>query len=218
MLQVIETQYDYVWILDDDTIPTENALEEFYNFIGDEREFGFLSSYVKWSDGSLCTMNVQRKSLLKKLTSFDQKVIPIQYATFVSFFVSMKVVKEVGAPIGDFFIWGDDWEYSRRISKKYNSYLLMNSVAVHKTLHNQGCDISNDVEERIPRYRLYYRNNFYVAKQEGILGAFYYMLKILKDFIRIIFKSKTLKKQRMDAMKDGILDGIKFCPQIKMHQ
>lgn len=214
VLQAIMEDYDYVWILDDDTIPTKTALEKFYDF-ADGRQFGFLSSYVKWTDGSTCTMNVQRKNIFNKLSSFKKEVIPIQYATFVSMFVSMDIIREVGAPIGEFFIWGDDWEYTRRLSKRYKSYLIRNSVVIHKTLHNQGCNISNDVEERIPRYKLYYRNNYYIAKKDGISGYIYYGLKILKDLVLVLVKSKSFKAERMEAILTGIKDGIKFNPKVK---
>ena len=215
VLSIINEKYDYVWIMDDDTIPSNNALEEFYHFAEKHPDFGFLSSFVKWTDGSICTMNVQRKNIFKKLTSFDKKVIPIQYATFVSILIPMSVVQELGAPIGEFFIWGDDWEFTRRISKKYKSYLVMDSIAIHKTLHNQGCNIANDVEDRIPRYKLNYRNKFFIAKKEGIKGLIYYFLTILKDIIQIIIKSKNNRLGRIEIIFRGFLEGMKFQPTIK---
>lgn len=215
ILNVIEEDYDYIWIMDDDTIPTPTALEEFYNFTYKNPQFGFLSSYVKWIDGTTCLMNVQRKNIFKKLSEFKEDVIPVQYATFVSMFVSSKVVREVGAPIGEFFIWGDDWEYTRRISKKYQSYLLMKSVVIHKMLHNQGCNVVNDVKERIPRYSLYYRNNYYIAKKDGIKGDIYYLLKVIKDLMLVVVKSKDYKKERMCTIIKGIYDGKRFNPKIK---
>lgn len=215
LLEVINDDYDYVWIMDDDTIPTATALEEFYAFADENPQFGFLSSYVKWTDGNTCTMNIPRKNIFKKLDSFDSEIIPIQYATFVSLFISMKRVRELGVPIGEFFIWGDDWEYTRRISQKYKSYLIMKSVVVHKTIHNQGCNIVNDVKERIPRYVLYYRNNFYIARKDGLNGYLYYFLKVIKDLILVAIKSENNKRQRIHTIIKGFNDGIKFHPQIK---
>lgn len=217
VLSVMNEDYDYVWIMDDDTIPTENALEEFYNFVKKQPEFGFLSSTVKWTDGSICTMNVQRKNIFSKLKSFDADIIPVQYATFVSLFVSAKTIREVGAPIGEFFIWGDDWEFTRRISKRYKSYLVKNSVVIHKTLHNQGCNISNDVEERIPRYKLNYRNKMFIAKQEKVKGYIYYGLTVIKDVLLVLIKSKDNKKLRIKTIFEGISEGKKFEPKVKKY-
>ena len=130
-------KYDYVWIMDDDTIPTCTALKEFLNVTEKLEPFGFLSSHALWTDGSVCTMNVQRKDIFRKLDlkEFEQKIIPIEYATFVSLFIPMRVVRDVGAPIGEFFIWGDDWEYTRRISKKYKSYIVTDSKVIHKIIN-----------------------------------------------------------------------------------
>ena len=217
VLAVMNAKYDYVWIMDDDTIPTKNALEEFYSFAKEKPDFGFLSSLVKWTDGSICTMNVQRKNIFKKLSSFNAEVIPIQYATFVSLFISSETIREVGAPIGDFFIWGDDWEFTRRISQKYNSYLIKNSIVIHKTIHNQGCNISNDIVERIPRYKLNYRNKLFIAKQEKMKGYIYYILTILKDILMVIFKNVDNKQLRIETILAGVLDGIKFEPEIKKY-
>lgn len=215
VLSVINEKYDYVWIMDDDTIPSNNALEEFYHFAEKHPDFGFLSSFVKWTDGSICTMNVQRKNIFKKLTSFDKKVIPIQYATFVSILIPMSVIQELGAPIGEFFIWGDDWEFTRRISKEYKSYLVMDSVVIHKTLHNHGCNIANDVEDRISRYKLNYRNKLFIAKQDGIKGYIYYFLTVLKDVLMVLLKSTNNKWVRLKIILAGLSEGITFNPEIR---
>ena len=48
-----ERGYDYMWIMDDDTIPYPDALEQL--FVADKRlkgRYGFLSSGVLWADGS----------------------------------------------------------------------------------------------------------------------------------------------------------------------
>lgn len=215
--QAAKHNYDYVWIMDDDTIPTCTALKELLDAAGHMGSFGFLSSHALWSDGSVCTMNVQRKDIFRKLklNAFEQKVIPVQYATFVSLFVSMPVVREVGAPIGEFFIWGDDWEYTRRISKKYRSYVVTDSKVVHKTSTNIGCDISNDIPERIQRYKYSFRNGAYLGRQEGIKGRIYRCLSLSKCIAKVILKSKTEKKERLGVIFSGIKEGRSFDPQIK---
>ena len=78
-----------------------------------EGKYGFLSSKVLWKDLSICNMNIQRETLTRKVKDFDHKLIPAVMASFVSLFLKAAVVKEVGLPIKDFFIWTDDWEYTR---------------------------------------------------------------------------------------------------------
>ena len=68
MKRAVEEGCDYVWIMDDDTIPKPQALEkllEVVNILEESREenrkagFGFLSSEVLWTDGTPCRMNRQ---------------------------------------------------------------------------------------------------------------------------------------------------------------
>lgn len=116
--EAVSSGYEYIWLMDDDCMPQQDALKEF--MIADSKisEYGFLSSKVLWKDGSVCTMNVQRRTLTKPVKSFDKDHIPVVMASFVSLFLKTSVVKEVGLPIKEFFIWTDDWEYTRRISRK----------------------------------------------------------------------------------------------------
>ncbi len=212
--KAMEIGCDYVWIMDDDCIPEENALENFLRFSLQNNDFGFLSSYVQWIDGQTCTMNVQRTSISQKLKSFQKDIIPIQYATFVSIFIPKKVIEHVGLPIGDFFIWFDDWEYTRRISKKYRCYFLKSSKVIHKTKHNSGYDLSNDSLDRIERYKIAFRNENYVIRQEGFRGYVYWFLKTIKNFIKVVFFSPNKRIKRLKVMFSGIKDGFKFSPEI----
>mgnify|MGYP003313528417 CR=1 FL=1 len=105
MRKAVESGYEYVWVMDDDCMPTSTALENF--LITDEKlngNYGFLSSKVLWKDESICTMNVQRETMFKNVKDFQSKVVDVCMASFVSLFVPVKIVKEVGLPIKEFFI------------------------------------------------------------------------------------------------------------------
>ena len=214
--EAVKGDYDYLWIMDDDTIPTETALQELIEASGRLQGHGFLSSLALWIDGSICTMNVQRKDIMRKLdvSEFEKEIIPVEYATFVSLFVPMSVVREVGAPIGEFFIWGDDWEYTRRISKKHPSYVVTASKVVHKTRTNIGCDISDDVPERIQRYKYGFRNDSYLGRQDGIKGRAYRWLKVGKNIVKVLLKSKTAKRERLKVIFEGIKEGRNYNPAL----
>ena len=215
--EVAKGGYDYIWIMDDDTIPTESALQELLNASCEIKEHGFLSSLAVWIDGSICTMNVQRKDIMRKLNLSELKceIVPVQYATFVSLFIPISVVREIGAPIGEFFIWGDDWEYTRRISKKYPSFVVTSSKVIHKTGTNIGCDISDDVPERIQRYKYGFRNEAYIGRQDGLKGRAYRWMKVGKNIFKVLVKSKTAKKERLNVIIDGIKEGRRFYPVSK---
>ena len=90
--KAVELGYEYLWILDDDTMPTTTAL---HNFFKKDRElsgeYGFLSSKVLWKDESICNMNIQKITKWKQLKEYD-KECSIQYASFVSLFLRAETV------------------------------------------------------------------------------------------------------------------------------
>ena len=97
----------------------EDTLEEFMK--ADEKlngQYGFLSSKVLWKNKKICKMNIQRRTLLKNVRDFEKNIQPIAMASFVSLLIKTSIIEELGLPIKEFFIWTDDWEYTRRISKK----------------------------------------------------------------------------------------------------
>src|SRR4029077_7700638 len=51
--------------------------------------------------------------------------------TFVSFLVSVDLVRKVGLPLKEIFIWGDDAEYSFRLARFTRIYQVGKSKAKH---------------------------------------------------------------------------------------
>lgn len=208
--------YDNVWIMDDDCIPRSEALLELMK--ADKKlngNYGFLSSKVLWKDGNICTMNVQRRTLTKKVKKYTDPLIRVSLASFVSLLIPMKVVQEVGLPIKEFFIWTDDWEYTRRISKKYPSYVVSNSIVVHKSAGNIGANIAVDEPNRISRYKYIYRNDVYFYRREGLSGLVYEILRLSDHTLRVIFKAKNNRLKRLKMIYKGTVSGLRFNPKVE---
>lgn len=213
---VAKLNYYAVWIMDDDCIPTSEALKELMD--ADKKlngNFGFLSSRALWKDNSICTMNVQRKSLTKNIADFSKPLIPAVLASFVSLLIPVKIIKKVGLPIKEFFIWTDDWEYTRRISIKYPSYVVSDSIVIHKSANNVGANIATDSFDRIDRYRYLYRNDVYLYRREKIKGWCYDTIRILDHTVRVLTKAKDHKLKRISMIYKGTYEGLKFKPQIE---
>lgn len=207
---------DYVWIMDDDCMVHEDTLEEFMK--ADEKlngQYGFLSSKVLWKNKKICKMNIQRRTLLKNVRDFEKSIQPIAMASFVSLLIKAPIIKELGLPIKEFFIWTDDWEYTRRISKKYKCYLVNDSVVTHKSKNNMGADIVNDSKDRLNRYKYIYRNDVYLYRREGIKGWCYIFARNLYHIIRIIFSKAENKKERIKVILNATKEGKKFNPPIE---
>ena len=211
-----EKGYDYVWVMDDDCMPNPDALEKF--FVADEQlkgEYGFLSSKVLWKDGNICTMNLQRETVTKNLENFDRNLQSVAMASFVSLFLPTRIIREMGLPIKEFFIWTDDWEYTRRISRKYKSYAVADSVVVHKSKNNIGANIATESADRLDRFDYLYRNDVYLYRREGIKGFCYEAVRLASHCARVLLKSKDHKGKRLKKIFSGTIKGFSFHPSIE---
>ena len=217
--QAVQQKYEYLWIMDDDTIPEVTALEEFLK--ADQLlhgNYGFLSSYAKWIDGSPCEMNVPCVSVKWRENiagQFENSMIRLESASFVSLFMKAEVVRKVGLPIKEFFIWGDDVEYTKRISKLYPCYFVYKSQVVHEMGSNKATTIMDTEEERLGRYEVLYRNRYYIAKHGAKRDMVLYWLDI-KNTIKDIKNSNcSNKKKRIDIVLKSVRKGFDFNPKIE---
>ena len=214
--KAIEFGYDYLWIMDDDCIPSSTALIALINAAKDKKKYGFLSSKVLWKDGSICEMNVQRETLTRDVKDFNPgQIKPIVMASFVSLFVPASIVRELGLPIKEFFLWTDDWEWTRRISRKYPCYLVTDSVVTHKSKVNIGADISSETAGRLDRFNYLYRNDVVLYRREGLRGFCYECVRLTGHIVRVLLKAKDHKWLRIKKIIGGTVAGLKFHPAVE---
>lgn len=215
MRLAVKLGYAYAWVMDDDSMPEPTALEVLLDAARSLGEFGYLSGKTLWTDGTLCRMNVQRDLKLGNIEDFSRPIIPSGAATFVSLLVPAAVIRRVGLPIGAFFIWADDLEYTRRISRQYPCYVVTGSVTVHKCATNNGGNIATDSPDRIERYRYAYRNEVYLYRREGARGWLHLLLRTPLHILRVLAKSKGQKGRRIGVILGGTLRGLDFKPPIE---
>ena len=212
--KAVELGYKYLWILDDDTLPTPTALEQLLK--KDEElngEYGFLSSKVLWKDESICTMNIQKVTKWKQLKKFNDESA-IQYASFVSLFMKTTTVRKVGLPYKEFFIWADDWEYTRRISKTEKCYFVPESIVHHWCNSNVGANIITAEADRMDRFRYMYRIDVVMYRQDGLEGRLYLSIRNIVHRIRILFKSKG-RYSKLVLIREATKEGKTFFPTIE---
>ena len=213
--EALRRGYSHIWLMDDDTVPDSHAAERLLSADRLLGKYGFLVSLPIWKDGSLCKMNLPLPGQFRREKGriLQEGLLPVRKATFVSMLLKADIVREVGLPIREFFIWGDDQEYTERISKKYKCYLVLSSVVQHKTKNNLGSDISTDSPERIERYYYAYRNELYIAKRNGILSLGFYFVRAFYSLIKILLFSKEKKWTRVLWLFRGMIAGFFFVPQ-----
>ncbi len=208
--------YGYFWIMDDDCIPEPEALEAF--FAADAAlagEYGFLSGVAYFTDGTLCNMNIQKTGLKEKVTDYTSSAVPVIMATFVSLFFRREIVAEFGLPIKEFFIWSDDLEYTRRISRKRPCYMVPASRAVHEMASNAKVNIATDSPDRLSRYACLYRNEVYVYRREGFRGWIYLVSRVFLHSARIVFQGKEARGAKLKTVWKSFLKGFSFRPEIE---
>lgn len=216
MKEALKRGYKYLWLMDDDVYPEPESLEA---LLSADRElngkYGFLSGIARWTDGTPCKMNIQKTGLKKTIEDYSSPTVRVIMATFVSFFVKAETVMEVGLPIKEFFIWADDFEYSRRISLKYPCYAVNGSIVVHNMKSNNKVGIESEHPDRLWRYKYLYRNEVYIYRREGLKARLYLFFRVCLHIARVLFKSKESKKEKISVILSSYHDGRSFKPEIE---
>lgn len=209
------TDDDYVWLMDDDTMAHPDTLARFMDFANEKPDFSFLASKVLWKDGSLAKMNVMHYMNNKLIPATETKPVQTRNATFVSLLVSRAAVEEIGLPITDFFIWGDDIEYTERASRFMPGYFVPAAQVTHATKGNVGSSLLNDSADRTPRYYYHYRNKIYYARQRDWYRKLRAEVRPWLDYVQISFSKTDNKKEKLAIIRKGVKAGFKFNPVVE---
>ena len=206
---------DALRLMDDDTIPEPEALQ---NLLECDRKlegkYGWLSSRALAPDGTDQPMNRQRKTPYTDVEGYTENQVPAVMASFVSLFLRTDIVKKFGIPIADFFIWSDDWEYTRRISKELPCYVASESRVVHAMKNPGTVNIATDVPARWERYRYFYRNDVVLYRREGIRGWLWLLAKDLWHTVQVVLDSRGSRCARISIIWKGFAEGVRYRPRI----
>lgn len=207
-----EDGHDWLWVMDDDAEPTEHALQALMKH-GDKDRLGFLCSCVRASDGKTC-MNTP---LVKKPTLEDQNADWDQYldqglvrasaATFVSVLLARAAVATVGLPLRRFFIWGDDLEYTARITQRgFDAFVVGASITLHHRSLAKPLSLAEEPEpRRIQFFRYMYRNMTWTAIHRGGLRDQAFMLiSVLTMARQILSRARDRRFTRLLALLGGV--------------
>lgn len=189
-----ERGYDWLWILDDDCIVQKDSLFQMIeakNFlINHGEDVGFIASNVFWTDGNLCKMNIGSiKNSGDEFKYLDHGIIELDHASFVSILISRESVSRFGLPIKEFFIWLDDYEYTKRITKEKKGYITGYSKVIHKTKKNICVDYSKLSSNELWKYKIEIRNYIFLLKIGAIRKQG--ICKLLKNYRKILFSQNA---------------------------
>jgi len=220
-----EKGYDWIWVMDDDVIPSCSALQVLLDALNRlSGKVGLLCSHVTWTDGTPHIMNVpQISSLIRNSEGYtfpfnehiEKGLIRISACSFVSVLVSRYAIEAVGLPIKEMFVYGDDLEFTQRVCLKFQGYYVFDSKVLHKTKYNRGVDLATAEPERLYYYYFLLRNSIYLARRCGLIFLIKYCLL---DWPKELKKALKRRQKRMMAMIicfKALIMGLLFHPKIR---
>ncbi|WP_024541591.1 glycosyltransferase [Bifidobacterium choerinum] len=158
---------EYLWLMDDDTVPTPNALAALLDASDLCIETNgcmptVLGSKAVWVDGREHRMNRPRPraALAKGARRMRGGAFQVRSLSFVSCLINVGAVRGLHRlPISAFFLWNDDFEYTSALLRNGVGYYVPTSEVVHKTKKfgssdaDPGARFYNEVRNKIWMFR-----------------------------------------------------------------
>ncbi|KGO32410.1 glycosyltransferase family 2 protein [Oenococcus alcoholitolerans] len=216
-----QTDDDFVWLMDDDSMVTDNALDRLLEVWKIDPAAGLAASHDIWKDGTWANMNMAAPLFNDKIKVYygAQPYVRIKHSTFVSTIISRVAVLKVGLPQKEYFIWGDDIEYTQRVTHFFPGFFVRDSIVVHASAKNPlPGDISGEkVKARLPRYRNEFRNRLCTSRRRHSLPKY---IKTLGhnafDFTKVLFGLHVKYRfTKLGIIIQGTWNGFFFNPPIE---
>ena len=190
-----ERGYSWIWLMDDDGFPKEDALEK---LLEDDNEELLLRNCAVINKDDKKSF-VWKTKKYKSIDDVKEKVIHNIAHLFNGTMLHRKIIERVGFPNARLFLWGDETEYFYRIVKK-NAIpfcTIVNSIHYHPAItvsYKQNWDYNS-------AWKMYYyiRNRFHVHRSK-----FYATLPlayIMYTGFLLVFAATTLAYQKTDKLK-----------------
>jgi len=224
-----ERGYDWIWLMDDDAEPKEDALEKLIKYINLPNAVGLACLKVNNNEDVLYHHRGYFyfedifKHIVKPIEDSDyenREFLEIDHASFVGILVNSNAIKKIGFPDKQFFIHFDDVEYSIRLRSIGKIYLIPDSIIVHK----ENLKSSNSIEKGFfgrKSHRIQYNKLwkiYYGTRNLIYLGRKYsknkpkFIVGLLRRYILsvgaiVLFDNHKLK--RIIFLTSAYLDGLR---------
>jgi GT2 family glycosyltransferase len=208
----------HMWLMDDDCEPDSEAVAELVvaaAIVGEDAVLG--GNVVDLNGESINVQSVSQRLGTNRVPQYPlhlaDGLLEMSALTFVSFLVSADLVRKVGLPLKEFFIWGDDTEYSRRLA----CFTRLYQVGKSKTKHLKSGDASQSIvkeqdRNKISQYHWFYRNRLFInLKYDGFLSSntFRFVFRSFRDAFLSIRGGK-LALVKCQTILYGLCSGIAF--------
>lgn len=217
---VADPSTDWVWVMDDDTVPTPTALAEalsahqrYIDARNGHDDLGVMGSRVIWTDGEDHPMNTPKAKIgasrAERLRAADARAMEIRSISFVSAFLRADVVRLSGLPLADYFLWNDDFEFSARLLKRSRGIYVPGSVVTHKTKIRGSSD-----QDPGERFFFEVRNKLWVFLHSKALKPWEkvaYFGASVRRWLRT-FAASSDRSVLVRCLLTGFRDGVRTTP------
>lgn len=206
--QAYKDGYTWIWCMDDDGYPKEDALEELLK--ADDGTMRLLNCAVLDKDDQ--SSFVWKTADYKKHSEVNEAIIEGVAHPFNGTLLHRNIIERVGLPQAKFFLWGDETEYFYRITKINN----IKPCTVTKSVHYHPATrftLKGDWDYA-SGWKMYYyvRNRFpvLVAKSNSkIIGVLSYVCFLVAFTGVILLFQKTNKLRKLGFMIVSFKDALK---------
>ena len=217
-----EKQYTWMWLMDDDGYPKEDALELLLQ--GENEPLCLRNCSVINKDDKKSF--VWKTSDYKTIEEVRGRIIRNVAHPFNGTLLHRNIVERVGLPKKHLFIWGDESEYFQRIVRKHKIpfYTKAHSIHYHPATaysYKKDWDLATN-------WKMYYyvRNRFFVLKSKFsksvALATILYLGFIVAFAGIIIFFQKTDKLKKLNfifwPMTDALTNNTHATPSFILNK
>jgi GT2 family glycosyltransferase len=203
-----EKGYDWLWLMDDDAEPFNNTLAGLLSNLSNNKIYA-ICPLIVGSDNKIQFYHHKKINFLnhqssvlktKSLSQIDKNLLIKEDANaFVGPLIYKQVIEKIGFPKKELFIWGDDTEYTLRISKNFDLYVFTGSLIMHKD-NNYAL---KDKLDKNQYWKVYFgiRNKIYISRKYiGYLSIFYIIIRTLLSCLKADI---MLCKFKIKGLRDG---------------
>ena len=206
-----EKGFDWLWLMDDDAEPGKETLKTLVKSakknkilaicpLIEHKQSGTLELYHHKKFDFLCRVIFLSSKELKK-----SKILKIEANAFVGPLISCCLIKDIGFPRKEYFIWSDDVEFTYKINKSRGLYLDTNAVIYHKDKKLAGENFWKTLYNL--RNGADFRIRFF--KVRGYLWVAYRFLRLIVAVARCRPNALLRARLQMLALIDGIRGNFK---------
>lgn len=221
----MERGSDWLWFLDDDTIPEPDALKElklaFTENFRRVEEVGFLRSFVVFPDDKPydlppVDMRRQRGKSAAWADRLQAGLVRIRWCQLNSILIPRSTILQVGSVMPIFYFAGEDTEFTLRVTDALPGYLVGRSRATHlKAVSGIFSSVTEPNPDLIGLGRYYYRNNVYLRwRCYSFHRMLLYVAKSLWDAGRAL-GAKSRPWYRCGTILYGLASGIVFAIRLR---